>query len=79
MIKIAAKNGVADLEFGISGQPWKIRSGHKIEFKKSKQEMHMTKIPEPKTLTGNPALVRAGLDELPYNPLHLLQNWFAMP
>lgn len=36
MIKIAAKNGVADLEFGISGQPWKIRSGHKIEFKKSK-------------------------------------------
>ena len=30
MIKIAAKNGVADLEFGISGQPWKIRSGHKI-------------------------------------------------
>jgi hypothetical protein len=35
-IKIAAKNGVADLEFGMSGQPWRIRSGQKIEFKKSK-------------------------------------------
>ncbi len=33
-IKIAAKNGVADLEFGMSGQPWRIRSGQKIEFKK---------------------------------------------
>ena len=39
--------------------------------------MHMTKIPEPKTLTGNPALVHAGFDELPHNPLHLLQNWFC--
>ena len=37
----------------------------------------MTKIPEPKTLTGNPALVHAGFDELPHNPLHLLQNWFC--
>jgi len=36
----------------------------------------MTKIPEPKTLTGNPALVHAEFDELPHNPLHLLQNWF---
>ena len=35
-IKISAKNGVADLEFGMSGQPWRIRSGQKIEFKKSK-------------------------------------------
>ena len=34
-IKIAAKNGVADLEFGMSGQSWRIRSGQKIEFKKS--------------------------------------------
>ena len=38
--------------------------------------MHMTKIPEPKTLTGNPALVHAGFDALLSNPLHLLQNWF---
>lgn len=30
----------------------------------------------PKTLTGNPALVYSGFDELPHNPLHLLQNWF---
>jgi len=36
----------------------------------------MTKIPEPKTLTGNPALVHAGFDALLSNPLHLLQNWF---
>lgn len=36
----------------------------------------MTKIPEPKTLTGNPALIHSGFDELPHNPLHLLQNWF---
>ena len=33
-IKIAAKNGVADLEFGISEHPWRIRSGQKIELKK---------------------------------------------
>jgi hypothetical protein len=33
-IKISAKNGVVDLEFGMSGQPWRIRSGQKIEFKK---------------------------------------------
>ena len=39
--------------------------------------MHMTKIPEPKTLTGNPALVHSGFDEFPHNPLHLLQNWFC--
>jgi hypothetical protein len=35
-IKIAAKNGVADLEFGMSGQPWRIRAGERIEFGKSK-------------------------------------------
>lgn len=35
-IKIAAKNGVADLEFGMSGQRERIRAGQKIEFKKSK-------------------------------------------
>ena len=34
-IKIAVKNGVADLEFGISGQRERIRAGQKIEFKKS--------------------------------------------
>ena len=33
-IKIAAKNNVADLEFGVSGQPWRIRAGQKIELKK---------------------------------------------
>ncbi len=32
LIKIASKNGVADLEFGISGQPWRIRAGQKIEL-----------------------------------------------
>lgn len=36
----------------------------------------MTNIQEPKTLTGNPALAHSGFDELPRNPLHLLQNWF---
>lgn len=34
MIKIAKKNGVADLEFGISNTFWRIRGGEKIEFKK---------------------------------------------
>ena len=28
------KNGVEDLEFGISGQYWRIRFGQKIELKK---------------------------------------------
>jgi hypothetical protein len=32
-IKIAAKNGVADLEFGMSGQPWRIRAGQKFELR----------------------------------------------
>jgi hypothetical protein len=32
-IKIASKNGVADLEFGISGQPWRMRAREKVEFK----------------------------------------------
>lgn len=36
----------------------------------------MKKISEPRTLTGNPALVDYGFDELPRNPLPLLQNWF---
>lgn len=31
-IKIADKNGIADLEFGASGQPWRIRAGKMIEF-----------------------------------------------
>ena len=34
-IKIATKNGVADLEFGMSGQRERIRAGTKIDFKKS--------------------------------------------
>lgn len=38
--------------------------------------MHMTKIPGLKTLTGDPALVHSGFDELPHNPLHLLKSWF---
>ena len=32
LIKISNKNGVADLEFGISGQPWRIRAGKRIEL-----------------------------------------------
>lgn len=35
LIKIASKNGIADLEFGMSGQPWRIRAGQKIKFEKS--------------------------------------------
>ena len=31
-IKIANKNGMADLEFGISGSTWRLRAGEKIEF-----------------------------------------------
>lgn len=31
-IKIANKNSMADLEFGISGSPWRIRAGEQIEF-----------------------------------------------
>jgi hypothetical protein len=31
-LKIAFRNGVADLEFGLSGQHWRIRSGQKTEF-----------------------------------------------
>ena len=31
MIKIAKKNGVADLEFGISGSSWRIRAGERIQ------------------------------------------------
>ncbi len=33
-IKIADKNGMADLEFGISGESWRIRTGQRIELKK---------------------------------------------
>lgn len=33
-IKIADKNGEADLEFGRSGQSWRIRAGEKIELTK---------------------------------------------
>lgn len=33
-IKIAAKQGVADLEFGRSGELWRIRAGQKIELQK---------------------------------------------
>jgi hypothetical protein len=33
-IKIAAKNKIADLEFGVSGQRWRIRAGEKIELQK---------------------------------------------
>ena len=32
LIKISNKNGVADLEFGLSGQPWRIRAGQRIEL-----------------------------------------------
>lgn len=31
MIKIAKKNGVTDLEFGISGSSWRIRAGERIQ------------------------------------------------
>jgi hypothetical protein len=31
-IKIADKKGMADLEFGISGQPWRIRDGKRVDF-----------------------------------------------
>ena len=33
MIKIAERNGLADLEFGLSGQSWRLRAGEKIELK----------------------------------------------
>ena len=29
-IKIAQRNGILDLEFGLSGQYWRIRAGEKI-------------------------------------------------
>lgn len=32
LIDISNKNGVADLEFGISGQPWRIRAGKRMEL-----------------------------------------------
>ena len=32
LIKIAHKNGMADLEFGISGSSWRMRAGEKIEI-----------------------------------------------
>ena len=32
LIKISNKNGVADLEFGISGRPWRIRAGKRVEL-----------------------------------------------
>lgn len=32
-IKIAYRNGMADLEFGVSGSPWRIRGGERIEYK----------------------------------------------
>lgn len=31
MIKIAKKNGMADLEFGISGSSWRIRAGERVQ------------------------------------------------
>jgi len=31
MIKIAKKNGIADLEFGISGSSWRIRAGERVQ------------------------------------------------
>ncbi len=34
LIKIAPKNGMADLEFGLSGQAWRLRAGKKIYFNK---------------------------------------------
>ena len=34
MLKVALKEGVVDLEFGLSGQPWRIRAARKIEFSK---------------------------------------------
>ena len=36
----------------------------------------MTNMQEAKTLMGNPALIHSRFDELPYNPLDLLKNWF---
>jgi hypothetical protein len=30
MIKIAEKNSVADLEFGLSGASWRIRAGERV-------------------------------------------------
>jgi hypothetical protein len=32
-IKIAHKNGMADLEFGISGSSWRMRAGEWIELR----------------------------------------------
>lgn len=32
MVKVASKNGFTDLEFGISGLPWRIRAGECIEW-----------------------------------------------
>ncbi len=32
MMKIATKEGVMDLEFGISGEPWRIRVGERVEI-----------------------------------------------
>lgn len=32
IIKIANKNGVADLEFGISGSSWRLRAGERIQW-----------------------------------------------
>ncbi len=31
MVKVAAKNGVADLEFGLSGSSWRIRAEERVE------------------------------------------------
>lgn len=31
-LKVALRNGEADLEFGISGQPWRLRAGKRIDF-----------------------------------------------
>jgi len=31
MIKVAAKNGIADLEFGLSGSAWRIRAEERVE------------------------------------------------
>lgn len=31
LVKVAARNGVADLEFGISGSPWRLRAEERVE------------------------------------------------
>jgi|GEM_PF-4098858 len=33
MIKIAERNGLADLEFGLSGRSWRLRAGEKLNLR----------------------------------------------